>query len=430
MRFFVIGSGITLRNEYYGGMIFNRNNGATIEVDHELFRVLRFLKKPRTMEEIKKLVNEPSGKKYRDLEIRYFLRKLAVHGFIKTCSSQKGPRITEGPRKFIETSCQDGLSAPEVVHLSVTSRCNLNCPFCYEKYTREEMTTSQIFRLIDNLSEMGVFQLAIGGGEPFIREDVVEIIRHCRQRQIVPNITTNGTLLSEDTVKKISGLVGQINLSVNSHLTGNRIFDADKIRILKNHGIRTGVNLLVTDKSIRMVEKLLYLLSEMPLSNIVVLRPKPTYWNKKWYDENKLTQKDIAALKVILARFSEKINLHIDCSLVCMMKNISKNFLQSNAIYGCVAGERFCTIKSNGDVFPCSFLTTGECLAGNVLHSDFNTIWKNPVIFKKLRTVKNNITGVCKNCSIRENCGGCRAVALFETGSLYSEERLCLGGPV
>lgn len=429
MKFFVIKNGTILRNEYYGGIIFNKNSGATMEVDHELFQVLRFLKKPRSIEEIKNQINSFSVKKRADLKIKFFLKKLAIHGFIKIChDSQRESKITNTGAKFIETNCKDCLSSPEVVHLSVTGRCNLDCPFCYEKYAEEEMTTSQIFYLIDRLSEMGVFQLAIGGGEPFMRKDMVEIIRYCTKRHIVPNVTTNGTLLSVDIMKKISGLVGQINISLNSHFIENRTFDIDKIRDLKNYRIKTGLNFLVTSRSIHVLEELLHLSSEMPVSNIVILRPKPTPWNKEWFEENKLTGKDMATLKDILVRFSKKIKVHIDCSLVFLMKDISRDLLQSNAIYGCVAGENFCTIKSNGDVFPCSFLNRKEYLAGNVLCDDFNAIWKNSLVFKNMRNIKNNVIGVCRNCSIKENCKGCRAIALFETGNLYSGERLCSEG--
>ena len=289
------------------------------------------------------------------------------------------------------------------------------------------MTTNQILCLIDELSKMGVFQLAIGGGEPFLREDIIEIIRHCHKRQIIPNVTTNGTLLSEGTLEKISGLVGQINLSVNSHLIENGTFDVDKIQHLKNHGIRAGLNFLITSRNIDKLEEMMHLWSEMPINNSVILRPKPTQWNKEWFEENKLNRKDITTLRNALVKFKGKTRLYVDCSLVFLMKDLSESFLQSNAIYGCIAGRRFCTIKSNGDVFPCSFLTARKYLAGNVLDIDFNIIWRNSVVFKNMKTIKNNITGVCRDCSIRENCGGCRAIALFETGNPYSEEILCSG---
>ncbi len=417
---------LVLRRECYGGIIFNRANGATVEVDNELFQVLNFLEKPKNFEEIEKQVNNFCKKRHASLKIAYLLKELIEYGLIKMFYGIRKESGTENASaKFVETVCKDFLSAPEVVHLSVTSKCNLNCPFCYEKSEKMEMTTEQLFGLIDELAEMRVFQLAIGGGEPLLRKDILKIIQHCCEKGIVPNLTTNGLLLSKRIMNQLSGKVGQINISLNNHLIDNNIFDISKVQDLKAYGIRVGLNFLATSGRIQFMEGFLSKLDKTLITNVIILRPKPTPLNMKWFEKNKLTSKDIKLLDDMFRRLNAKIDLHVDCSLVFLMRKISKEFLQSKAVYGCVAGERFCTIKSNGDVFPCSFLTTKAFLAGNVLDTPFSSIWNNSVIFKNMRSIKNNVMGVCRNCLIKKNCGGCRALALFETGNLYAEEKFC-----
>ena len=66
-------------------------------------------------------------------------------------------------------------------------QCNLNCAFCYGKSKANDLSTTQIFNLIDELSSMKVFQLAIGGGEPFLRKDISEVINYCQQKNIIAN---------------------------------------------------------------------------------------------------------------------------------------------------------------------------------------------------------------------------------------------------
>jgi len=89
----------------------------------------------------------------------------------------------------------DHLSAPEVVHVEVTRRCPLSCKHCYSAGNCRELTFSQMKELIDILADMDVFQIAFGGGEPFAREDFIEIARYAHDCDIVPNVTTNGILV-------------------------------------------------------------------------------------------------------------------------------------------------------------------------------------------------------------------------------------------
>ena len=115
------------------------------------------------------------------------------------------------------------LSAPEVVHFSVTSNCNLDCPFCY-RLDNKDMSTEQITGFIDELARMRVFQLAIGGGEPLLRDDLPAIIDYCYKKNIVPNLTTNGTLLNSSFLKQVSGKVGQINISSNEYFDREKVY--------------------------------------------------------------------------------------------------------------------------------------------------------------------------------------------------------------
>jgi len=92
---------------------------------------------------------------------------------------------------------------PITVNLEITYRCNSNCKYCpteklNEKNSQEikkEMTTEQIFSMIDELSGIGMKRLAIGGGEPLLREDIGEIINYAKQKKIFTFISTNGILL-------------------------------------------------------------------------------------------------------------------------------------------------------------------------------------------------------------------------------------------
>ncbi len=90
---------------------------------------------------------------------------------------------------------------PLVVQIEVTHRCNLNCSTCYQMKgvkIEEELNLEEIRGIIDQLPRAAF--LTLTGGEPFIREDMPEIINYALSRNRC-NILTNGTLIGEDTIR-------------------------------------------------------------------------------------------------------------------------------------------------------------------------------------------------------------------------------------
>ncbi|MFQ5892503.1 MAG: radical SAM/SPASM domain-containing protein [Candidatus Methanofastidiosia archaeon] len=412
---------VVIRKEYFGGIGFQRDNGITIEFDDETYVLLLLLSKPLSLLQIKGILEQRFNRAFSLKEIKDQIEKFMVHGYIRSLENRK---IVQ-PWSVIQTNknetCDGFLSAPEVVHLSITSRCNLDCPFCYRENT-EDMSTEEIIGFINELSSMRVFQLAIGGGEPLLRDDLSFIIDYCHRKNIVPNLTTNGTLLTNSFIKKISGKVGQVNLSFNDCFDQKGIDNRKKIFLLNKHGIRSGINLLITHMSVSKLEETLSELKELPVQSITILRPKPVR-NEEWYKESKLKEGDLELINRSLTKHKK---IRVDCSLVCLMRQAPKEILQDSAIYGCVAGIRFCTVDSDGSVIPCSFFHDKRYRAGNITWQDFRQIWTGSKVFKLFREMNKNIKGVCRSCEIKSYCKGCRRIAM-ETGDFYSGECLCGG---
>lgn len=418
MEKFVRDAELVLRKECFGGIGFNKNDAISLEFDEEVYCLLCMLIQPSDLFQIEEYLTRHFNKRFPKREIQLTIEELIGYGCVDVVESEDYL-----PRRDAHNDTVEGcLSAPETVHLSITSRCNVDCPFCYENKRRKEMDTNQILKLIDELSSLKVFQLAIGGGEPLLRGDLIRIIQYCNDRNIVPNLISNGSLLTEPLVRGLRGRVGQINISFNEYLEGKGINTLNVIRLLTEHHIKTGINLLVTHKNIRYIGRSISDLANLPVEDIVILRPKPTR-DKEWFHENKLTRKDMEVLKGILEVHEGRAR--VDCSLVCLMRQVPPDLLRHNAVYGCTAGIRFCTIKSNGGVFPCSFFDAEEYCAGNVLEERFKEIWRESAIFKRFRTMNNKIQGACRGCNVRDYCKGCRRIALEESGNFYSQETIC-----
>ena len=151
-------------------------------------------------------------------------------------------------------------SGPMVVW-NVTARCNLHCTHCYaaEATGGEELSTHEARALINDLSGMGVPVLLLSGGEPLLRGDLYDLITYARQRGLRPSLSTNGTLIDEETVERLrdAGLayVG-VSLDglgeVNDRFRGvEGAFDRALagIRRCRDAGVKVGLRFTITRRN-------------------------------------------------------------------------------------------------------------------------------------------------------------------------------------
>ena len=61
-----------------------------------------------------------------------------------------------------------------------------------------------------------------------------------------------------------------------------------------------------------------------------------------------------------------------------------------------------------------------------LLNKDFQDMWLNSDIFKKFREMKKKLKGKCKDCRIKEYCGGCRSISLAHSKDFYGEDEACI----
>jgi len=85
---------------------------------------------------------------------------------------------------------------PEIVCWRITSKCNRSCPFCFRP-DRREVSTKEVYKIIDNLAKYGVRGIGITGGEPLLRKDIVKILKYIWEKDIKICLATNMDLYSK-----------------------------------------------------------------------------------------------------------------------------------------------------------------------------------------------------------------------------------------
>ena len=95
-------------------------------------------------------------------------------------------------------------SIPSVLAISPTMRCNYNCKGCYSRGrpTDNELTTEELDTLFSEAEELGIHSVVLTGGEPLLRNDVLDLI--VRHHRLLFFLITNGSLVTPDIARRIA----------------------------------------------------------------------------------------------------------------------------------------------------------------------------------------------------------------------------------
>ncbi|MFM7200098.1 MAG: radical SAM protein [Myxococcota bacterium] len=109
---------------------------------------------------------------------------------------------------------------PVYAHFGITHRCDITCRMCgIWKYGNEdeELGLPQIARMADVLQELGVAQLAIGGGEPFTRRDLAEVVALFKSRNLSVRVVTNAMNVDEKRIREVADAgLDAVSISLDS----------------------------------------------------------------------------------------------------------------------------------------------------------------------------------------------------------------------
>ena len=301
------------------------------------------------------------------------------------------------------------------VEIDVTSRCNACCPFCFQGEhlaQDDELSFDSMIVLLDKLREMGTYYIGFSGGEPFIREDFVDILEAAKKRGFRLSLITNGTALNREMINRMKKMkVDHITVSFHSidPEEYKRCFGIDNdeyytkalknIKYMLEVNLSVGIAMTITKDNIDSVEKTMRYFVDIgiPAGNInynMLLK------GNKEIDYLYPSQSQIKAHKEVLTSQSKK-------------QGPRKSLL-------CSAGTISCSIDSKGNVYPCTFFNSS---AGNIKEKSLDKIWKEAHLLKILRGLKEEMFGKCSTCDIFGKCSFCIANNLNQTGSIFEPDQ-------
>lgn len=334
------------------------------------------------------------------------------------------------------------------VAFEITPRCNLNCIHCRSASTTElkdSLSSSQVKRVINNISSFCSPVLVLSGGEPLLRKDLYEIISYGTEKGLRVCVAINGTLLNSENCQRLKD--SGIKL-VSLSLDGPRAEIHDDFRKqkgafdkilrgierLKEYRIEFIITSSFTQRNQSDINNTFRLAKKLGAKAWYMFMIVPTGRGKEVLSEliTKEDYEDILNWHYELEKNEQDIYLRPTCAphyyrvFAQRAKREGQNFKRRSLSFstggskGCVAAQSIAFINFKGEVMPCSYFPKS---GGNILEKSLKEIW-NSHLFRELRDFKS-YKGKCGLCEYLYVCGGCRARAYSLTGDYLEEEPYC-----
>lgn len=317
----------------------------------------------------------------------------------------------------------DVKSQMHLLELEITTECNQNCQYCYNRNEkREEMSLDDVKNYFEFAKENNVEVIVISGGEASLHKDFSSICKYVLNeknnfRRIV--LQSNGNIKNA-AIKDLKAFHA-LHLSYELDLTSVRSLSTeDNMELAKyfnEHGIYTYLFSTITMKNYKNIDKII----DKANSNNVDIAFNLCIDNG--------SNKDLLLSNKLKFEVCKKLVNYEKEGKILAFKNpftsIIKNYVSEEFIGvkgGCTAGIASCVISSNGNVYPCPFF---RIIAGNTKANDIKDIWMKSNILKLLRSRKflQEPCGSCKHLSF---CGGCRKNAFQASKSLLGSDPSCI----
>ncbi|MES9901885.1 MAG: radical SAM protein [Sedimenticola sp.] len=353
------------------------------------------------------------------------------------------------------------LSAPILVDFNITNRCNLHCPFCYANSTKDaedELDFDTIKSILFQLDEMNVQRVSLVGGEPFIRDDIFDILSVCDHLDFSLIINTNAYLLTEEKIKRlkkhnISGVMISLDgpKDVHDKLRGKGAYDkvVASISYFKKHKIPHASLFTLTAQNAEYLIETILSNERSGINNTGVMMVCPT---------GRAGEKQLVPYKEWSSLFNEVTDLLLAGTISSNIKfippNESKVFWELflplkdsgrpellSEVWGisteqkmdrrslsCKAGIDTAAIDCLGNVYGCDLMISyPELRAGNLKENTFREIWDGSSFLNSLRRIDiNNLEGACSSCNNDWCGGGCRVAAFaLSNGNIEASDRSC-----
>jgi radical SAM protein with 4Fe4S-binding SPASM domain len=304
------------------------------------------------------------------------------------------------------------VSAPYRMDLAITYRCNNDCHHCYNGRPRNypECSTEEWKSIIIKGWELTIPHVVFTGGEPTLRNDLPDLIRHAEKTGLITGINTNGRRLADKDylMSLVDSGLDHVQITLESH--DSDIHDSmvhstgawkQTVKGVENalaSELYVMTNTTMLQANFQGMEETLSFLAELGVPTIglnsLIYSGNGSTVGTGLREEELTPLLDLA--KDHTARAGQRLIWYTPTEY-CRFDPVSLDL----GIKGCTAAYYNMCIEPDGSVIPCqSYYST----LGNILQDPWETIWKHPLALD-LRE-RRNVPARCSACSLLVECGG------------------------
>ena len=344
-----------------------------------------------------------------------------------------------------------------VVIWNLIRRCNLTCLHCYsisaDKDFPGELSTGEVYRVMDDLKSFHVPVLILSGGEPLLRPDIFEISRRAKAMGFYVGLSSNGTLIDEALIEPIAAIgYDYVGISIDGiRETHDRFrrregaFDASMkaIRLCRDAGIKVGLRFTMTQDNAAELPQLLQLMEDEGIDKFYLS-------HLNYAGRGNINRKH----DVVLNTTRWALDLLFDKCWDDVRRGVNREFVTGNndadGVYllfwvrrnfpelethmraklaqwgGNSSGVNIANIDNLGNVHPDTFWW--HHTLGNVRERPFSQIWPDTTdpLMAGLKRMPRAIKGRCGACNYFDICGGNTRVRAHQlTGDPWAEDPAC-----
>ena len=314
-----------------------------------------------------------------------------------------------------------GLNSPICLTWEWTYACDLQCVHCLSSSGRrdpDELTTDEMKAIVDQLAEMQVFYVNIGGGEPMLRPDFFEIVEYCVERGVGVKFSTNGGRITAENARRLAAMdyvdiqisLDGVDPETNDAIRGDGSYS--RVRVAMDHLRAAGfgafkLSVVMTRENIAQVDAYHALAGEYG-AELRLTRFRPSGRGiDTWHDLHPTSAQQVELYNWLLA--------HPDVLTGDSFFHLSALGEPLPGLNLCGAGRVVCLIDPVGDVYACPFVLHDHFKAGSVRdEGGFARVWRSSDLFTDLREPQS--PGACGSCGSYDACGGGCMAAKFFTG--------------
>ena len=324
-----------------------------------------------------------------------------------------------------------------VVIWNLIRRCNLTCKHCYsisaDKNFPGELSTDEVFTVMEDLKSFHVPVLILSGGEPLLRPDIFEISHRAKAMGFYVGLSSNGTLISDQNIDAIKDVgYDYVGVSLDGIEATHDKFRRKEgafaeslhgIRLCRDAGIKIGVRFTLTQDNAHDLPALLDLVDAEQISKFYLSHLNYAGRGNKNRAHDAFLETTRQAMDLLFQRCwkaiasgkdVEYVTGNNDADGVYLLLWVRKNFphleehmrIKLAQWGGNSSGVNVANIDNLGVVHPDTFWW--HYPLGNVKTRPFSEIWQDTTdpLMAGLKAHPRQIKGRCGACEYFDICGG------------------------